>query len=150
MADIPSTKDFTENLDNSDLQIRNTTKDIASAYTNLQEAEAYVLYLKALKLEAELNVGAGTVKAYKNGKVTDTPVKELVPVQGKFTLIRRAVIQKLNTLQKGTDEQQKELKQLMSDFETDSTHELSSRIANFLIDKERRDGVNDKFKDILA
>ena len=64
--------------------------------------------------------------------------------QSEFEQARRRVIVRLNNMmtEKGGGAQ---LKQLYAEFETESIFELSSKITNYLLDKQRRDRVAGDF-----
>lgn len=136
--------DFENNLDNSDLQLRNTGKDIAAGYDSLEEAKAYKLYLETLKLESEIKSGGKKMKIKdpfdKDGKKEyEVDVADLVGIDSQFENCRRLVLIKLNKMTK------LELKQMLADFESSGVMDLSSKISNFLVDKHRRDQANTKF-----
>ena len=76
-------------------------------------------------------------------KVEEIELKNLVPSPSEFEQVRRRVIVILNDMNaKG---KVNELKQLYADFDTESLWELSSKLANYLVDKRRRDGISASF-----
>ena len=147
---INNTVDFNNKYDNSDLQTEQKVRDISVAYNADAEVIALKHYLEVLKLENELDDSAKDVANQKEMSITyldDKGDRKRVKVK-RHTLIptnmfnqrRRWVISKLTQLPES------EIKKLYSEFETESLFELSSKIANHLNDKERRERVSDKFK----
>ena len=146
---VPDSKHFDNRYDNADLQADRTTKDIAAAYTQFDEMRAYKMYLETLKIEAEMAKSSESVQSKMfdaNGtvKVATIMVKDLSPQQSEFEQARRRVIAKLNSLLANASGNAK-LKQLYAEFETDSIFELSSKITNYMMDKQRRDRVATSF-----
>lgn len=146
MSKDPSlTKDFENRYDNADLQMDRRAKDIAAAYTEFDEMKAYKMYLETLETEARVaqstdEVTTKVVRPDGSTSTTQIPIKDLIPQQSEFEQARRRVIVKLNGLAAA------DLKRLFAEFETESQWELSSKITNFILDKQRRDRVADGFK----
>ena len=147
---VPQHKNFDNRYDNADLQVDRTAKDIAAGYTEFDEMKAYKLYLETLEVEVKIGKSTETVKsrvmkADGTWDTKDIDIKDLIPMQSEFEQARRRVIQKLNATLAGAGGATK-MKQLYAEFETDSLFELSSKITNYLMDKQRRDRVATDFK----
>jgi hypothetical protein len=150
MEKIPQNKNFENKYDNAELQTDRTAKDIAAGYIDIGEMQAYKLYLETLKLEGEVaasnvSVESRVVKPDGSYDTKNIDIKDLVPAQSHFEQARRRVLVKLNDIQNSNGGAAK-LKQLLSNFETDSIFELSSKITNYLNDKASRDSVATQFK----
>lgn len=146
---VPDSKHFDNRYDNADLQADRTTKDIAAAYTQFDEMRAYKMYLETLEIEAKMAKSSEKIKSrmFKaDGSVDekDIEIKNLIPQQSEFEQARRRVIAKLNAIMGATGGGAK-MKQLYAEFETESIFELSSKITNYLMDKQRRDRVATEF-----
>jgi len=127
--------------DNTDFVQDRSIRDVVAGYSRYDEIRAYKLYLETLKLEAEMAGAVETIdipyeKADGTTDVHKVKINQLIQKPTKFENYRRLVIAKLNSIK-----DERELKQLMSDFEEDSIYELSGKIANHMIDKTRRERV---------
>ena len=147
---VADNKQFENRYDNADLQADRSTKDLAAAYTQFDEMRAYKLYLETLEIEAKMGkstekITTRVLKANGEHDTKELDVKDLIPQQSEFEQARRRVIVKLNALLKVQGGSAK-MKQLYAEFETESLFELSSKITNYLMDKQRRDRVADEFK----
>ena len=147
---VSDNKQFDNKYDNADLQADRSTKDLAAAYTQFDEMRAYKMYLETLELEAKMiasnaKVVSRMVKADGSIDAQDIDVKDLITEQSEFESARRRVLVKLNKLSRDAGGTAK-LKQLYAEFETESNFELSSKITNYLMDKQRRDRVANEFK----
>jgi hypothetical protein len=147
---VPQNKHFDNRYDNADLQVDRTVKDIAAGYTEFDEMRAYKMYLETLEVEARVSVATDKVKsrvmkADGTWNEEDISISDLIPMQSEFEQARRRVIVKLNK-QLTTGGGAAKLKQLYAEFETESLFELSSKITNYLMDKQRRDRVATDFK----
>ena len=147
---VADNKQFENRYDNADLQADRSTKDLAAAYTQFDEMRAYKLYLETLEIEAKMGkstekIATRVLKANGEYDTKELDVKDLIPQQSEFEQARRRVIVKLNALLKVQGGSAK-MKQLYAEFETESLFELSSKITNYLMDKQRRDRVADQFK----
>ena len=147
---VPQNKNFEKRYDNADLQSDRTAKDIAAAYTAFDEMKAYKMYLETLETEARVSAATSIVKSKvmkADGSYDDKDIEinKLIPQQSEFEQARRRVIVKLNALTSVAGGAAK-LKQLYGEFETESIFELSSKITNYLLDKQRRDRVANDFK----
>ena len=147
---VADNKQFENRYDNADLQADRSTKDLAAAYTQFDEMRAYKLYLETLEIEAKMGkstekIVTRVLKADGEYDTKELEVKDLIPQQSEFEQARRRVIVKLNALLKVQGGSAK-MKQLYAEFETESLFELSSKITNYLMDKQRRDRVADEFK----
>ena len=147
---VADNKQFENRYDNADLQADRSTKDLAAAYTQFDEMRAYKLYLETLEIEAKMGkstekITTRVLKANGEYDTKELDVKDLIPQQSEFEQARRRVIVKLNALLKVQGGSAK-MKQLYAEFETESLFELSSKITNYLMDKQRRDRVADEFK----
>ena len=126
--------------DNSDVSINNK-----GLFDGQKEAESMKLYLENLKLMGELSASAEkiTVKVKDtNGveKDKELEIKSLVPRESEFEGTRKICIVELNKM--GEDE----LRQYMAKYEADSVWELSAKMANFLIDQQRKANTLKKLK----
>jgi len=135
---------YINEYDNSDLVLNRKSKDIASAYDQMCEMKALKLYFETLKLEGEIQKSNDLIKVKvqnKNGKYDDKmiPMNRLVPRQSEFEATRRLVISRLYDAPEG------EIKKLCSQFEVEGIFELSSKIANNKLDKQRREQVATEF-----
>jgi hypothetical protein len=143
--------DYNNKYDNSDLVLEREARDLAAAYSKIEQMNAYKTYLETLKLEAELSTGNLKVPVYVkelvSGKMTvvakQVPAQQLMERPSEFEQLRRLVLRQLNNADKVSDEK---LKQLMADYEVDGIFELSSVIANFLTDHNRREKNKNDFK----
>lgn len=147
---VPQNKQFENRYDNADLQADRTAKDIAAAYTAFEEMRAYRMYLETLEIESRVSASNDKVvsrvqKADGSWDSQEISIKDLIPAQSEFEQARRRVIQKLNAMLNDANGGAK-LKQLYSEFETESIFELSSKITNYLMDKQRRDRVATQFR----
>ena len=147
---VADNKQFENRYDNADLQADRSTKDLAAAYTQFDEMRAYKLYLETPEIEAKMGkstekITTRVLKANGEYDTKELDVKDLIPQQSEFEQARRRVIVKLNALLKVQGGSAK-MKQLYAEFETESLFELSSKITNYLMDKQRRDRVADEFK----
>ena len=139
--------DYNNKYDNSDLVLEREARDLAAAYSKIEQMNAYKHYLETLKLEAELSASALTVPIHyidKTGKreVKKVPASELMERPSEFEQLRRLVLRRLNNTTSVPDDK---LKQLMADYEVDGIFELSSVIANFLTDHNRREKNKTEF-----
>ena len=141
--------DYNNKYDNSDLVLEREARDLASAYSKIEQMNAYKNYLETLKLESELSGGTKKVKiwfrdAADNNKMTskDVNVSKLMERPSEFEQLRRLILCRLNNTDQISDEK---LKQLMADYEVDGIFELSSVIANFLTDHNRREKNKTEF-----
>lgn len=147
---VPDNKKFENKFDNADLPGDRTAKDIASAYTSLDEMTAYRQYLETLQLEAKIRASGDKVpnwvrKADGSLDEKEIEIKDLVPQPSEFEQARRRTLKKLNDYRKDAAGLQ-ELKRLYAEFDTESDWELSSEITNFIMDSSRRDRVKGSFK----
>ena len=140
-------KDYTNDFDNSDLVTSQRSRDLGPAYAADSEIRAYKTYLETLEIEQRLRESVKTLKFTLEGVAADgtkttkdhkIKLADLVP-RSEFENTRRFVISKLVPMP------QEEIKKLYSEFETDSMWTLSSKIANHVIDKSRRDKVASTF-----
>eukprot|EP00038_Savillea_parva_P005358 m.152122 g.152122 ORF g.152122 m.152122 type:complete len:154 (+) comp11701_c0_seq19:192-653(+) len=147
-ANVADSKHFDNKYDNTNEVADRTTRDIAAGYTAFTEAQALKAYLEALEVEARVSKSTDKVRnvVFKpdgSQKVEEIELKNLVPSPSEFEQVRRRVIVILNDMNaKG---KVNELKQLYADFDTESLWELSSKLANYLVDKRRRDGISASF-----
>jgi ethanolamine utilization protein EutQ (cupin superfamily) len=138
-AIVPVNKNWVNKYDNTDMVMEREAKDVAAAYTQFEEMKAYKLYLETLQLEAKMegNIRIGN---------EEVPVSDLVPEVSEFEKVRRTVLAKLNRTQRDDKTGGKEyFKKLMTEFETDSIWELSGKIANYVLDRDRRNKVSVMF-----
>lgn len=146
--------DYNNKYDNTDLVLEREARDLAAAYSKIEQMNAYKNYLETLKLESELSDVSSKkmvtvhIKDAATGKYAPKPipVHQLLERPSEFEQMRRLVLRKLNSGDKITDEK---LKQLMADYEVDGIFELSGAIANFIVDKTRRE-TNGKLFDMAT
>lgn len=144
IGNIPENEQFINRYDNSNLVESRDIQDIMGAYTKVDEVRARKEYLEMLQLEAEMSQSDKVILQKKegtDGKIVYSAVmvKDLVQQPSEFEMTRRQCIQVINGLKDS------QLKQLYSDFETDSQYELSSKIANYLLTKDRKERITDTF-----
>lgn len=133
-------------MDNSEVPIRETEKTAVGGYfQSITQAEQYKLYLENLKLMAEIQSSAATIKIDMGKKADGTPktaslpVKDLLPKESEWDRTRRIIIAKLNKMPED------ELRPWMARFETDDIFLLSSRITTFIVDGKRREKAKEEF-----
>lgn len=139
---------YENKLDNSDVQLSKDNKDVVGGlYNSMNEAQAMKVYLETLKLTAELQASTGKIKmrvqvphadptkralGEMEDKEVGVDVSALIPKESEFERTRKVIISKIN---QKTDN---ELRELMARFDSDSTWELSSKIANYVLDQRKR------------
>ncbi len=140
---------FNNDLDNSEVPIKEDEHNIMPGFESEQQARQYKLYLENLKLMAELKKSDQTLKLFvgqkKSGDGTvvdvnkEVNIKDLVPKESEFDRIRKVIIAQLNIMK---DE---DLRKWMSRFGTDNIFVLSGRISAYQLDKKKRDEAYDNF-----
>lgn len=145
MSGIPQTKNWQNPYDNSDLVMENEVRDIAMAYSNFDAMRAEREYLDTLKKRSDMLGEPKAGKVYLllkdgDGKVNPTLVdaKYIISPPSEFEETRLNILMRLNDPLKTPPA---DLKQRMAEFETDSVFELSSKMANYILDKKRKDNV---------
>ena len=138
---------YNDNLDNSEVPIKEDKKNLMPGFESEEQARLYKLYLENLKLMHELTKGTASTQPLtlqvgrKGGKLQfqDVMLKDLVPRESEFDRIRKVTIAKINRM---TDDN---LRRWMSRFGTDNIFVLSGRIAAYLLDKKKRDEAYENF-----
>ena len=123
---IPLKKSFQSKYDNADYQTEQETRDIATAYGNLDAMKVQKAYLENLKLQHELI--KNTVDATVDGKTVPginmyvrdpkggtvkaipVPLTDVMPIPTEYESVRFAVMRKLNAMAISKDGQ-KELRE---------------------------------------
>lgn len=138
-------------LDNSEFNTAHTTRDVAPASVDKSEEQRLYEYMRTLKLRAEIEKAADlkvsiNTNVYNKAdgtwgkKEIKKDIMELLPQDSEFEKTRKLVLISLN---KEGPESEK-FRKYASRFGTNSTFELSSRIANYVLDeKRRRETYND-------
>lgn len=143
-------------LDNSEFAMSNTTRDISAASVDRSEEQRLKEYMEVLKLRAEIEKDAslelkiptkvwdGTANSGKGAWVMNlnkkVKVVDLLPQDSEFEKVRKLIIIKLN--QEGPESEI--FRRYASRFGSNSTFELSSRIANYVLDEKRRKETYDE------
>ena len=140
---------FNNDLDNSEVPIKEDEHNIMPGFESEQQARQYKLYLENLKLMAELKKSPETLTLFvgqkKKGDGTledvnkEVKIADLVPKESEFDRIRKVIISQLNQMK---DE---DLRKWMSRFGTDNIFVLSGRISAYQLDKKKRDEAYDNF-----
>lgn len=140
---------FNNDLDNSEVPIKEDEHNIMPGFESEQQARQYKLYLENLKLMAELKASTDIIKLFvgqkKKGDGTledvnkEVKIADLVPKESEFDRIRKVIISQLNQMK---DE---DLRKWMSRFGTDNIFVLSGRISAYQLDKKKRDEAYDNF-----
>ncbi len=140
---------FNNDLDNSEVPIKEDEHNIMPGFESEQQARQYKLYLENLKLMAELKKSPETLTLFvgqkkgTDGRVEDVNkdvrIADLVPKESEFDRIRKVIISQLNQMK---DE---DLRKWMSRFGTDNIFVLSGRISAYQLDKKKRDEAYDNF-----
>ena len=144
------TKNYGHNpYDNSEVVMENEVRDIAAGYDNTYDAmraekEYYETLMKRHQLLTQNDGKITMLIRNERGVPEPTPVqaKYIVAAPSEFESVRLNVLMRLNDPQKTSPAT---LKMRMAQFETDSVFELSSKIANYVIDQKRKKLVADKY-----
>ena len=143
------------NLDNSEFNTANTSKDISPASVSKSEEDRLFDYMKMLKMRAEIEKDKGNLKIAmktKTWSATDNEWKDenkevqildLLPVDSEFEKTRKLIIISLNK----AGPESESFRKYASRFGSNSIFELSSRITNYVLDGKRR---RDTYSDLLG
>jgi hypothetical protein len=141
------------NLDNSEFNTANTSKDISPASVSKSEEDRLFDYMKMLKMRAEIEKDKNDLKISMKVKTwqTDKWVEEdksvgildLLPVDSEFEKTRKLIIISLNK----AGPESESFRKYASRFGSNSIFELSSRITNYVLDEKRR---RDTYSDLLG
>lgn len=145
-------------LDNSEFNTANSQRDIAPASVSKSEEDRLYEYMRMLKMKAEIEINKDlkTKMKVKTWNATDSKwedeekeihVSELLPVQSEFEKTRQLILISLNK----AGPESESFRKYASRFGSNSIFELSSKIANYVLDeKRRRDTYNDLLGGSLA
>ena len=118
-------------MDNSDVKV-STGKGVGGVYGSKSEAEEMKLYLENLKLMAELTANDDEIEIKAGSGTVKVKVNTLIPKESEFERVRKVVISNLNKLGDA------DLRTYQAKYEADGIFELSSKIANFMLDQNRK------------
>lgn len=137
---VPTNKEFTSGIDNSEFQPERKLRDVTIAYNDADLMKAEKEYYETLMTRSKL-LEAENIKMMVKGKIASVPVTEVVHPLTEFEEVRLAYSRAINAaLHSGDPKAIAEVRTSMLRYQTESPFILAERKANqFLADKRKKE-----------